>query len=58
VYDHKSGEQFFNVEAERRLGQSFSLSGRLRVINNADVDDILYSVKQDDYLQISLEKYF
>jgi len=58
VVDKKTSETFFNIEAERRFGDSISLELRLRTITNAEQDEPLYSFSRDDYIQLQLSRYF
>ncbi len=58
AYDTVTGETFFNVEAERRIGDSISLEVRARAFSGAGPQDITFAVVRDDYVQIQLAKYF
>ena len=58
AYDTVTGETFFNVEAERRIGDSISLEVRARAFSGAGPQDMTYAVVRDDYVQIQLAKYF
>ena len=58
AYDTVTGETFFNVEAERRIGDSISLEVRARAFSGARPQDITFAVVRDDYVQIRLAKYF
>ena len=57
-YDADSGEIFFSVEADRRLGQDFVLEFRLRGFSGAGPQDASYVLAQDDYVQLQLSRYF
>jgi len=56
--DLNSGELFFNVEAERRIGDSLSAELRMRAFANAAVGDASYSIASDDYIQLRLNWYY
>ncbi len=56
--DIDTGEMFFNVEAERRVGDSLSLELRARAFSGASPQDLTYAVVRDDYVQVRLAKYF
>ena len=56
--DIDTGEVFFNVEAERRVGDSLSLELRARAFSGAGPQDLTYAVVRDDYVQVRLAKYF
>ncbi|MCE2027290.1 hypothetical protein [Sessilibacter corallicola] len=58
VYDHESDEVFLNVEAETRIGDNYTITGRARFINNTDSSDALDSLSEDDYIEISIARYF
>ena len=58
VRDLDTGELVINVEAERRLGDSFVIEFRARLFSGADPQDLTYSLASDDYLQLQLTKYF
>ena len=56
--DLNTHELFFNVEAERRIGNNLSIELRLRAFMNADPDELLYAFENDDYLQLRLSWYY
>ncbi len=58
AWDTETGETFFNVEAERRIGDSIALELRARAFSGAGPQDLTYAVVRDDYVQIQLAKYF
>jgi hypothetical protein len=58
AWDTHTGETFFNVEAERRIGDSIALELRARAFSGAGPQDLTYAVVRDDYVQIQLAKYF
>lgn len=57
-YDIETGETFFNLEAERRIGEDYVLELRVRAFGGAEVDEPLYSFAKDDYVEIQLSRYF
>ncbi len=58
LYDTDTQAVFGNIEASRRLGESWSLELELRFTTNTDEEDNLYYFRADDYLGISLKRYF
>ena len=58
AWDTRTGETFFNVEAERRIGDSIALEIRARAFSGAGPQDVTYAVVRDDYVQVQLAKYF
>ncbi len=58
VVDMDTAETFFNIEAERRFGDSVVLELRVRVITGADSGDPTYAISQDDYVQLQVARFF
>ena len=58
AYDHRTGETFINVEAERRFAEDWVFEFRARAFSAADPGDTLYWVARDDYVQLQLARYF
>jgi hypothetical protein len=58
VVDTDSQEWFFNLEAERRIGQHFVAEARLRLFNGDRQLNQLYAFDRDDYLQLSFSRFF
>ncbi|NVK23213.1 MAG: hypothetical protein HWD86_11905 [Kangiellaceae bacterium] len=56
------GQRFYNLEASRRLGDSWKLIIEARFFEGIDdtkpMDSLFYPLRNDDYISISLEKYF
>ncbi|MFC3120077.1 hypothetical protein [Agaribacter flavus] len=48
----------FLFEFSRRLGNSFKFSADVRIIQSSESVDLLYSIREDDHLQVSLDWYF
>lgn len=48
----------FNLEASRRLGDYWKLSAELRTYTSDSPPDFLYYLRNDDYVQIELARYF
>ena len=57
-YDTDTGETFFNIEAERRFGDDWFGELRVRAFSGAEPGDNTYFLAKDDYVQISLARYF
>ena len=57
-YDVETGETFVNIEAERRIGENWLGELRVRAFSGAAPDDVTYGLQQDDYLQLSIARYF
>ncbi|MEH6467081.1 MAG: hypothetical protein V7722_05580 [Porticoccus sp.] len=58
VVDKNTSETFFNIEAERRFGDSVVVELRVRAITNAESDEPSYSFSQDDYIQLQVSRFF
>jgi len=48
----------FLIEANRRFGESFKVSLDLRLLQSSVPSDPLYSIRDDDHLQLGVEYYF
>ncbi len=57
-YDLDTAETFVNVEADRRLGEDYVLALRTRLFTNSEPSDTSYPFAADDYLQLTLSRYF
>lgn len=58
IMDTENNSKSFRVEANRRLGDSWKLSGELQAFFDIDEDDPLTAFEQDDYLLLELARYF
>jgi len=58
VIDHHSNSVFYNLEASRRLGDSWKLELEARFYENAPPSDLAYGFRNDDYFQLQLGYYF
>ncbi len=57
-FDLDKNNRFYRIEASRRLGQSFKLSGVLQLFDEIDANDLQFSLRDDDYLELSLAYFF
>lgn len=57
-YDVDTGETFVNIEAERRFGDDWFGELRVRAFSGAEQDDATYFLQKDDYVQLSIARYF
>jgi len=57
-FDLDRQNRFFRVEASRRLGQSFKLSGVMQIFDEIDENDLQFAFRDDDYLELSLAYFF
>lgn len=59
VEDLNNSERLYSIEASRRLGESWKLSIEARLFSGIeDSNSLLYSVRQDDFIQVELGYYF
>jgi hypothetical protein len=58
IKDLDSSALMFNLEASRRLGSSWKLSAQARLWIDIPEEDPLHSFEQDDYLDLTLSRYF
>jgi len=57
-YDVDTGETFVNIEAERRFGDDWFVELRVRAFSGAEQGDTTFWLQQDDYVQLSIARYF
>lgn len=57
-YDVDTDETFINIEADRRFGEDYVIELRARFFSGARPQDLTYTLKNDDYLQLQLSRYF
>ena len=57
-YDTDTGETFVNIEAERRFGEDWFAELRLRAFSGAERGDTTWWLQKDDYVQLSVSRYF
>lgn len=58
IKDLDTSSWMFNLEASRRLGDSWKASAQVRLWIDVAPDDLLRDFSQDDYLELSLARYF
>ena len=57
-YDTDTGETFVNIEAERRFGDNWFAELRVRAFSGAEQGDTTFWLQKDDYVQLSISRYF
>jgi len=58
IVDNEDHSQLLYVEGSRRFGQRWTLSIEARTFSNVPERGLLYGMRDDDYLQIELARYF
>ena len=56
--DRTTNEKFYNLEASRRLGESFKLDLEVRLYSNTSIDNASYFLRRDDYIRTELSYHF
>ncbi len=58
VWDRNNGSKFFNIEASRRLGDSWLLELQGRFFFNQKHSDLTFAISRDDYTELFLSYNF
>ncbi len=58
IFDNNSSERSSFIEYTRRLGQSWKLSVEGRFLSNPTTGGVLYSLRQDNFLQVQVSYFF
>jgi hypothetical protein len=58
IRDLDTGASMFNLEASRRIGNSWKASLQARLWSNIPREDPLFFYRHDDYLEFNLARYF
>jgi len=59
IKDAEKGTTIYSIEASRRIGNAWKLSLEARYYEEVDTkDQTLYSIRDDDYIQMELSYYF
>ncbi len=58
VHDIDTEGRFFNIEASRRIGESYVLQVQARAWSNLETIDPSYVFRNEDYIEIDLARYF
>ncbi|MEZ5567672.1 MAG: AMIN domain-containing protein [Halioglobus sp.] len=56
--DLDNGSTFGNVEAVRRIGESWTITLEARTFFNTERQDPLHFLRRDDYLEVQLDRFF
>lgn len=58
IVDADTQATFGNIEASRRLGQSWKVTLEARLFSDLDRQDTFFEIRNDDYIEIQIAKYF
>lgn len=58
LFDRTRNSRFYNVEASRRIGDSWKISAELRFYAGAPATDSVYFLRDDDHLRVELSYHF
>ena len=56
--DLDNQSRFYSIEASRRLNNDWSLAAEARIFSSMDAQDPAFALRNDDYLQIELRRFF
>jgi len=57
-FDRKNKSNFLNIEASRRLGDSFKLEAEVRLFNDAPANDPAFIFRDEDHIRVNLSYHF
>ncbi len=59
LFDRTNNSKFYNIEASRRLGDSFKLDLEVRLFSGAPITDASsYAIRDDDHIRLEIGYYF
>lgn len=58
IFDRTNNAKFYNIEASRRLGDSWKVELEARFFSSAPINDPSYFLRKDDRLRVELRYYF
>jgi hypothetical protein len=58
IIDRENGSTFLNIEASRRLDDSYKLALQIRSFLNVAPTDFLYGFRKDNYMRLEISKFF
>lgn len=58
LFDRTNNSKFFNIEASRRLGDSFKVEAEMRLFSGAPETDPAYILRDEDHIRVDLSYYF
>jgi len=58
MFDRTNNSRFYNIEASRRLGDSFKIDLELRFFSGAPANDPSFSFREDDHIRVEVGYYF
>lgn len=53
-----SGNRFYSLEANRRITDNWKIEAEARVFSGAEPGTVEYDLRNDDYLQVEVRRYF
>ncbi len=58
MFDRTNNSKFYNIEASRRLGDSFKVDLEMRLYSGAPITDPSYAIRDDDHIRLEIGYYF
>ena len=56
--DTETASQLLNIEASRRFGESWKVNFEYRDFFNTEIQEFVYTLRKDGYLQLEIQRYF
>jgi len=58
MFDRTNNSKFYNIEASRRIADSFKVDLEIRLFSGAPTTDASYSIREDDHIRLEIGYYF
>ncbi len=58
LFDRASSSKVFNIEASRRIGDSWKIEAEMRLYTGAPLTDSLFIFRQDDHFRVEISYHF
>lgn len=58
LFDRTSNTRLYNIEASRRIGESFKIDLEMRIFSGAPTFDSAYSFREDDHIRLDFSYYY
>lgn len=58
IQDQQNESELWRIEAERRINSNWAINAEAYLFSNIAKQDLLYGLHKDDYLQLTLSRYF
>lgn len=58
MFDRTNNTKFYNIEASRRIGDSFTIDAEIRLFSGLPSTDPAYAFREDDHIRVEVEYHF